>query len=456
VSSLGRVCHPCFPVLALVLSCGPSGSGSDLAHIESFTASPAVLRVGDPVELLPRFVGATARIEPGVGAVESGKRYRVGPFGSGMLFTLVVGDGAQELRQELRLPLVYRHRLRPLTPSDYARVDHGAAVLADGRVLVFGGRSPTYTPWVVTELFDPASASFTETGEMPTTRFNPVWAGASGSRIVIAGGETSASRRDEATAVLVWSPETGAWNSPGHLLEVRFGNSATRLPVEGNVLLVAGGDFYRRDPATVTPVELFDVDLGTPRPPKGQMVEPRLLHTATRLSDGRVLLAGGLNAFTHQEVSNAEIYDAAAETFTRACTLASERWAHAAAALPDGRVLLAGGYAAGSPTGAAEVWDPLTGQCTATGSLRLPRADLRMVVLASGEVLAIGGRNGDGHALTAVETWSPLTGAWTERTPLPLARVGHTASLLPQGQVLLLGGAEGTGAFPVKAAELYD
>ena len=454
MSSTGRLAR-CIVLLPL-LGCGASAPGSDGPRIESFTASPAELRVGDPVELLPRFSGGPARIDPDVGPVASGSRYPVGPFAAGMTFTLVVGEPGHEVTQELRLPLVYRHRLRPLTPSDNARVDHGAAVLADGRVLVFGGRSPTYTPWVVTELFDPATGAFTASGEMPVTRFNPVWAGASGSRVVIAGGETSAAHRDEATAVLVWSPGTGTWSSPGNLLEVRFGNSATRLPPEGNVLLVAGGDFYLRDPALVKPVELFDVDRGTSRPPKGEMVEPRLMHSATRLFDGRVLLAGGLNSFTNVEVSSAEIYDAATETFTRACTLVSERWAHAAAALPDGRVLLAGGYFMGRVTGSAEIWDPMTGQCTATGSLHVSRADLRMVVLASGEVLAIGGRNDDGQALGAVETWNPVTGAWTERQALGVARVGHSASLLPQGQVLLLGGGNGSGAWPIKAAELYD
>ena len=454
MSSPGR--HVPLAALLCLLACGASPPGGEGPRIESFTASPAELRVGEAVELLPRFGGGAGRIEPGVGPVSSGSRYPVGPFASGMLFTLVVGEPGHEVSQELRLPLLYRHRIRPLTPSNNARVDHGAAVLADGRVLIFGGRSPTYTPWVLTELFDPATGAFTEGGEMPITRFNPVWASASASRIVIAGGETSASRWDEATAVLVWSPETGQWTSPGNLLEVRFGNSATRLPLEGNVLLVAGGDFYLRNPALVKPVELFDVDHGTSRPPKGEMVEPRLMHTATRLLDGRVLLAGGLDAFTNVEVSNAEIYDATTETFTRACTLVSERWAHAAAALPDGRVLLAGGYFAGRVTGAAEIWDPMTGECTATGSLHVPRADLRVVALASGEVVAIGGRDDDGLALAAVETWNPLTGAWTERQALATPRVGHTASLLPQGQVLLLGGGDGSGAWPIKAAELYD
>lgn len=450
--------HATVPALSvfLLLACGPTGLGGQPPRIESFVSSPGELLVGESVELLPRFLGAEARIEPDVGPVTSGSRYRVGPFASGMTFTLVVREGGKEVRQDLKVPLSYRHRLRPLTPSDSARVDHGAAVLGDGRVLVFGGRSSTYTPWVRTELFDPATGMFTETGEMPFTRFNLAWAGVSGSRIVIAGGETSASRLDESTAVLVWSPETGRWSSPGHLREFRVGNTATRLPLEGNILLVAGGDFYLRPPESVTVVELFDVDRGTSRPPAGQMVEPRLAHTATRLFDGRVLLAGGLNSFTNQEVSSAEIYDPVTGTFSRACTLNTERWAHAGVGLPDGRVLLAGGYFGGTVTGSAEVWDPLTGQCTATGSLQVPRADLRMAVLADGEVIAIGGRDGQGRALPNVETWNPLTGKWTERGALRVERVGHTVSVLRGGQVLVLGGADGSGAFPIKAAELYD
>jgi hypothetical protein len=37
-----------------------------------------------------------------------------------------------------------------------------------------------------------------------------------------------------------------------------------------------------------------------------------------------------------------------------------------------------------------------------------------------------------------------------------VAWVGHTAPLPPSGQVLLLGGADGSGAWPMKAADLYD
>ena len=329
-----------FVVAAVVAACG-TGSEPSGPFIEAFRAEPAHLSPGEPVELVVEFGGGSGRLEPDVGTVQPGVRVRVGPFASGMTYRLIVSDGTRTAERELALDLQYRHRLSAITPSGTARVDHSAAVLSDGRVLVFGGRSPSFTGWVSSELFDPASGHFTASGDLPTTRWNAAWAGVSDGRIVAAGGETNAARFDEATQVLVWSAGSGEWTTAGQLREFRIGHSATRLPLEGNVLLVAGGDFYLQSPDRVTPAEILDVDHATSRAPKGAMVEPRLAHSATRLVDGRILLAGGLNAFTNVEVSNAEVYDATTESFSPACLLTSERWAHGAVRLSDGRVLMA-------------------------------------------------------------------------------------------------------------------
>jgi len=313
-----------FVVAAVVAACG-TGSEPSGPFIEAFRAEPAHLSPGEPVELVVEFGGGSGRIEPDVGTVQPGVRVRVGPFASGMTYRLIVSDGTRTAERELALDLQYRHRLSAITPSGTARVDHSAAVLSDGRVLVFGGRSPSFTGWVSSELFDPASGHFTASGDLPTTRWNAAWAGVSDGRIVAAGGETNAARFDEATQVLVWSAGSGEWTTAGQLREFRIGHSATRLPLEGNVLLVAGGDFYLQSPDRVTPAEILDVDHATSRAPKGAMVEPRLAHSATRLVDGRILLAGGLNAFTNVEVSNAEVYDATTESFSPACLLTSEQ-----------------------------------------------------------------------------------------------------------------------------------
>ena len=67
------------------------------------------------------------------------------------------------------------------------------------------------------------------------------------------------------------------------------------------------------------------------------MATARLLHTATLLQDGRVLIAGGADA-SDALVSSAEIYDPVKQTFIPAGNMTAGRASHTATLLPDGRV----------------------------------------------------------------------------------------------------------------------
>ena len=77
--------------------------------------------------------------------------------------------------------------------------------------------------------------------------------------------------------------------------------------------------------------------------PTGSLRVARQQHTATLLSNGRVLVAGGSGATGI--FSSAEQYDSANGTWTSAGHLANARFYHTATLLADGKVLVAGGYA---------------------------------------------------------------------------------------------------------------
>jgi len=75
----------------------------------------------------------------------------------------------------------------------------------------------------------------------------------------------------------------------------------------------------------------------------GALTKARDYHTATLLSDGRVLAAGGYGSGAAGALNTAELYDAISGRWTNANPMATARRYHTATLLPNGRVLMAGG-----------------------------------------------------------------------------------------------------------------
>jgi N-acetylneuraminic acid mutarotase len=279
-------------------------------------------------------------------------------------------------------------------------------------------------------------------------------------KVLVAGGtgsnNTTGSNSALASAEL-YDPSNGSWTVTGSMVTPRMFHTATLLP-DGKVL-VAGGTGNNVTGKPLASAELYDPSSGS-WTATGRMPTPRMLHTATLLPDGNVLVAGGLDnnsASGKPPLASAALYDPGSGSWTATGTMATPRSDFTATLLPDGKVLVAGGLHSGALAAAAELYDPGNGSWTATGNMPTPRADHTATLLPDGKVLVSGGSDSNGPLAAAAELYDPANGSWAATASMVNSRVGHTATLLPGGKVLVAGGFATEPTEPaVLAVELYD
>jgi Kelch motif/Galactose oxidase, central domain len=181
----------------------------------------------------------------------------------------------------------------------------------------------------------------------------------------------------------------------------------------------------------------------------------RYYHTATLLPNGKILVAGGSTAGSFAPLASAELYDPVSGTCTAISPMLEGLSHQTATVLPNGKVLIAGGVAGFSGTADCEIYDPVSNTWTNTGSLNTARFSQTATLLQSGKVLVAGGTAGSTTA--TAELYDYTTGQWTPIPSMTTARTFHCATLLTNGEVLVTGGQQ--GVFPVttlSSAEIYD
>jgi hypothetical protein len=236
----------------------------------------------------------------------------------------------------------------------------------------------------------------------------------------------------------------------------RAQHSATLLP-DGEVL-VAGGLGTNSDQA-ISSVELYNPATGV-WTVTNSMNNARIYPVATLLPNGKVLVSGGVDGEeTENPIPSAELFDPVTGIWTYTGSPKITRSGQTATLLTNGMVLIAGGigtgiYGSGSVLDSAELYNPATGMCTPTGSLNTGRKNHTATLLPNGKVLVAGGYGGS--ELSSAELYDPTTGTWANTGSLNTGREGHTATLRPNGQVLVAGGYNSSYGNSLASAELYD
>jgi len=321
--------------------------------------------------------------------------------------------------------------LSPTGSMVVARIGQTATLLLDGQVLVAGGRNAG-VKLNSAELYDPLSGVFTSAGSMVVAREGPTATLLPDGRVLVAGGWAASGSLNSAE---IYDPATGLFTLTGSMSVARAGQSATLL-LDGRVL-ISGGISGPCCGAATNTVELYDPKTGT-FSPTGNLTTARSYHTSTLLSDGRVLITGGLNSWPNT-LASAELYDPSTGVFTATGPMANARESHRAVLLTNGQVLIAAGRDGSTVYSSSELYDPANGSFSNTGSMVNARFSGDAARLTNGQVLIAGGTS------NTVELYDPSSGTFSVVASMATQRNSDTATLLPDGNVLIAGGDDEYG-----------
>ena len=245
-------------------------------------------------------------------------------------------------------------------------------------------------------------------------------------RVLLTAGRSASSPEVSLSSAEIYDPVSGTFRAIVSLNTARQLPSATLLP-DGRVLVIGG---YKSSQGWLSSAEIYDPAIG-----QWNATQPifahGVVHTATLLKDGRVLVMAGYNqSGSPGPDDRVELFDPKTNRWQQAALHKNTEGSHTATLLSDGRVLIAGGLA--DPA----IYDPASNTWQPAGKLAVQRCESQAVLLQDGRVLLIGGYICQEETfINGVEVYDSVGNTWQQTAPLAQARYQHTATLLPDGRV---------------------
>jgi Galactose oxidase, central domain len=289
------------------------------------------------------------------------------------------------------------------------RAAHSATLLADGRVLIAGGRDTQGGSLASAEIYDPSTRIFSATGSMSTPRAFHTATLLNNGKVLVAGGASLIG--GYARSAEVYDPATGAFTATGDMTVARGSPKAVLLP-DGKVFFAPGDDGD-----DVFSAELFDPDLGTFS--RTGWVDFRVFPSVCCAADVGAfgLLANGKVFVTLQPPDGdwwsrtTALYDVSAGTLMPATDLKYDRYRPSGTVLSDGTALITGGYGCfpRGPLASAEIYDAFLDRVSVTDNMITGRYSHTATLLYDGRVLTAGGHGGcpGGPAIASAELYVP-------------------------------------------------
>lgn len=280
-----------------------------------------------------------------------------------------------------------------------------AQLLPDGSVLVMGGEAPG-TP-ITSDLYHPATGKFSSGPDLSvlddlygSTRLND-------GRIFLLGSATGCTAEVCPMVVYLYDPGTGQVSNGGSLQDPPVARPAIVTLDDGKVLIYNGFPAFLGPTSPTNDYWIYDPSTGTAAQYVSSTI-PVAGAAAVKLKDGTVLICGGgsHDSGFHKEC---ELYDPANNTVQyTAGTMAAARNAARAVLLNDGRVLIAGGLDATETGPDVEIYNPQIETFSSAGNFNTERSEFSASLLANGSVLFAGGLDASLTALNSAEVFQSV------------------------------------------------
>lgn len=346
-----------------------------------------------------------------------------------------------------------------LGSNAHAGADSAATMLTGGQLLVTGGNTGRVPSRLnatnAASSFDPQSGQWTSLASMQTARAAHAAVALANDHALVIGGQ-NAHVGVFATAEQ-YNAATNTWQAAGGMSTPRYRHTANVLN-DGRVLVAGGSNSNVSCSCTTfqSSVDLYDPTANS-WTATGALLTARYDHTATLLADGRILVIGGfggtpdtMNA-SGSVLMTTELYDPLAGTWSAGASMSVARSKHTATLLSSGLVLVAGGSSGTNALVSAEIYDPVADTWNAIAPMSTARQQQSALQLANGDVLVVGGLNGTSSALFGVETaevYDAIGNVWSTPRAMAVPRQKFTLSLLPGGRVMLVGGTPNYSGAP--------
>ncbi|MEY4064157.1 MAG: hypothetical protein RIR26_365 [Pseudomonadota bacterium] len=353
-----------------------------------------------------------------------------------IIFSAAASDSEATPRTEKSLPSQRgKFKLMKLN-MELGRSGHSVTFLKDGLMLISGGGWGDWGGEPKAEIIDTKSERVrTLESKLSTPISNATTVTLPDGRVLMMGGDTDFETGLNSTEY--FDPATEAFSQGPEMTVGRSGHSATPLS-DGRIVIVGG----EQADGQLDSIEIFDPTTLSFQPLKIHLSVPRAHHTATLFDGKKILIAGGesrdgiLDSLEWIDLEKMEAVPVATP-------MSLPRTYHTVTALNSDELLISGGLVNyGESTWDMEILNLKTQKFQAAGRLQAPRSLHTATVLQSGEIFFAGGV-ASGVPLASTERCQRTPAGVFECRPdanMSTPRWMHVSSPLPDGRILVVGG----------------